>query len=61
MAGAKIQGLTADGVTGFVRTDSKGKFKLTWSSKKTLLKVYVNGTTEVRNVKDGSNIKNVVN
>ena len=55
-SGLKVTGETSDGLTKSVRNDRKGRFTLTWSTKKKLLKVYVKGTVRVRNVKNGAKI-----
>jgi hypothetical protein len=44
------------GVTKAVYTDSKGKFTLTWSSNNSIDKLFVNGKTEKRNIKDGEHV-----
>ncbi len=62
--GVGVSGLTSGlfgGVTKKVFTDNQGRFRLTWSSKKDLAKVYVKGNTVARNIKNGSqNVKLVI-
>lgn len=58
-SGVKISGLTAGalgGTTESVRTDDKGKFTLSWKSSGGLAKVYANGKTVAKDVKDGEKI-----
>jgi hypothetical protein len=58
-SGVKISGLTAGslgGTTESVRTNDKGKFTLSWKSSGGLAKVYANGKTVAKDVKDGESI-----
>lgn len=44
------------GSTPKVYTDGKGRFRLTWTSKSGLAKVYVRGNVVATNVKDGADV-----
>ena len=58
-SGVKISGLTAGtlgGMTESVRTDDKGKFVLSWKSSGGLAKIYANGKTVAKDVKDGEKL-----
>lgn len=51
---AAVGGMTG-GVTGRVRTDSQGRFTLTWSADCGADVVYLDGQEVARNVRNGSN------
>ena len=58
-AGVKVTGLTSGpfgGMTGNVRTDDRGKFVLSWKSSSGLAKLYANGTTVARDIRDGESV-----
>ena len=56
-SGRKVSGLAAGmlgGMVGPTYTDSKGRFRLSWSSStRTLAKVYVDGNEHATDVTDG--------
>lgn len=55
-AGVRVSGMTSGllgGMTGSVRTDDRGKFVLSWKSSGGLAKLYANGTTVARDIRDG--------
>lgn len=58
-AGVRVSGLTSGllgGMTGSVRTDDRGKFVLSWTSSSGLAKLYANGTTVARDIRDGESV-----
>jgi hypothetical protein len=44
------------GVTDSVYCDSKGRFRLTWSSNNSIAKLFVNGNTVKKNIRNGEHV-----
>lgn len=61
--GIKVSGLTSGSFGGIVKavsTDRRGNFCLTWTSNTGLAKLYVEGTTYLRNVKNKAKVRIVL-
>lgn len=57
---AKVGGLFAGGVTDRVRTDSQGRFTVTWSGDGAAEIVYCDGREVAKNVRNGTNNLHIV-
>ncbi len=57
---AKVGGLFDGGVTDRVRTDSQGRFTITWSGDGTAEAVYCDGYEVATNIRNGTNNLHIV-
>lgn len=57
---AKVGGTFAGGVTSKVRTDSQGRFTLTWSGNDPAEIVYCDGYEVATNIRNGTNNLHIV-
>ncbi|MHB1460679.1 MAG: hypothetical protein ACYC1M_05295 [Armatimonadota bacterium] len=57
---AKVGGLFAGGVTARVRTDSHGRFTLTWSGNDSAEIVFCDGYEVAKNIRNGTNNLHIV-